>query len=233
MMTGRNGGIEGDEPVAEEWNDEGEVGTLDLDDDERLPWLESGDDDEEQGVDPARILGFVILALLLLAIVLGGGWYLLKGRGDPSLVADGSTIEAPEGPYKQRPENPGGRIAEGTGDMAPAVGQGQSREARLAQPDTPAPSGAAVEPKDAEESSTDDGIAVQVGAFSTRETAERGWATLMRQTEALSGVRHRIVQGRADIGTVYRLQAVAGDVPAAKQLCDALQADGVACQVKR
>jgi dihydroxyacetone kinase len=41
------------------------------------------------------------------------------------------------------------------------------------------------------------------------------------------------VEGQADIGKVYRLQAVADDVAAAKRLCDALQSDGVACQVKR
>jgi len=228
-MTGRDRDIEGDEPVADEWGEEGEAVELELDD-ERLPWLESGDDDDEQGVDPGRIVGFVIFALLLLAIVLGGGWYLLKRQGAAAVRADGSTIEAPEGPYKERPENPGGRIADGTGDVAPAVGQGQSRQGRLAQPQE-APS--ATSEADEGQSAAFAGIAVQVGAYASRETAQRGWATLMRQTEALSGVKHRIVEGKADIGTVYRLQAVAADVAAAKRLCAALQADGVACQVKR
>ena len=77
------------------------------------------------------------------------------------------------------------------------------------------------------------GIGVQVGAYSNRETAEAGWASLVRQTDALAGVRHRIVQGQADIGTVYRLQAVAGNEASARALCDALKADGIACQVKR
>ncbi len=235
-MTGRGGNIEDGGPVAGEWEDDGEaMGTreLELDDDERLPWLESADDEgDEQGVDAGRIVGFVLIALLVLAVVLGGGWYLLKGRGNPELVADGSTIEAPEGPYKERPEDPGGRIAEGTGDVAPAVGLGQSQQGRLAQEQDVPPPRVASE-AEGSETETSTGVAVQVGAFSSRETAQRGWATLTRQTEVLSGVKHRIVEGKADIGTVYRLQAVAGDVAAAKRLCDALQADGVACQVKR
>ncbi|MBM0170071.1 SPOR domain-containing protein [Altererythrobacter sp. C41] len=235
-MTGRGGNIEDGGPVAGEWEDDGEAmdtRELELDDDERLPWLESADDEgDEQGVDAGRIVGFVLIALLVLAVVLGGGWYLLKGRGNPELIADGSTIEAPEGPYKERPEDPGGRIAEGTGDVAPAVGLGQSQQGRLAQEqDVPAPRAASE--AEGSETETSTGVAVQVGAFSSRETAQRGWATLTRQTEVLSGVKHRIVEGKADIGTVYRLQAVAGDVAAAKRLCDALQADGVACQVKR
>lgn len=233
-MAGRKGDIESGEPAADQWEGEAEVGELALDD-ERLPWLESADyEDDEPRVDAGRIVGFVILALLVLAILLGGGWYLLKGRGNPEIVADGSTIEAPEGPYKEKPEDPGGRIAEGTGDVAPAVGLGQSREGRLAQEqEVPAPRATNTEASSSSDGEADTGVAVQVGAFSTRETAQRGWATLTRQTEALSGVRHRIVEGRADIGTVYRLQAMASDVAAAERLCDALQADGVACQVKR
>jgi hypothetical protein len=45
-------------------------------------------------------------------------------------------------------------------------------------------------------------------------------------------VKHRVVQGSADIGTVYRLQAVAPDAAAANALCSQLKAAGIACQVK-
>ncbi|MFD1958002.1 SPOR domain-containing protein [Novosphingobium panipatense] len=54
------------------------------------------------------------------------------------------------------------------------------------------------------------GVGVQVGAYATRELAEAGWNTLKTQYEPLAAISHRIVQGRADIGTVYRLQAVPG-----------------------
>lgn len=237
-MAGRDGEYEGEEPAEDTW-EEGEAshdGRLELDEDERLPWLESADyEDEEPGVDTGRIVGFVLVALVVLAALLGGGWYLLNRDSAGEAVADGSTIEAPEGPYKERPENPGGRIAEGTGDIAPAIGEGETREGRLAESE-PAPAAADGEDGDGDGGETNQapaGVGVQVGAFSTRELAQRGWTTLTRQTDALSGVRHRVVEGQADIGKVYRLQAVADDVAAAKRLCDALQSDGVACQVKR
>ena len=70
------------------------------------------------------------------------------------------------------------------------------------------------------------------GAFSTREAAEAGWSKLAGKHSALSGVSHRVVEGQADIGKVYRLQAVSGDAGAARALCGKLKAAGVNCQVK-
>ena len=244
---------------------------LDLDDDEPLPWLESSDYEEEEGVDTGRLIGFVLLGLLALGILLGAFYFLTNRGADPELVADGSTIEAPNGDFKQRPDDAGGKQFPGTGDVAPAVGEGQTREGRLAEgnrsaagdgaaaatpggtqgsrttatgggarPSVDAPTNAASGGAGAgatagagASASTSGGVGVQVGAYSTRATAEEGWQKLTRQTDALSGFKYRIQQGTADIGTVYRLQAVAGDAAAANRLCDALKADGVACQVKR
>ena len=203
------------------------------DEDERLPWLESGEyDDEEQGVDTGRILGFALIGLLAIAAFVGGIWWLTRERSDAELVADGSTIAAPEGPYKERPQNPGGKEFEGTGNVAPAVGEGQTREGRLAREEPPKPSVDARSTGDAPEPAQFSGVAVQVGAYSTKETAEAGWQKLASQTDKLAGVSHRVVQGQADIGTVYRLQAMAGDAAGARELCKALKSDGVACQVK-
>ena len=76
------------------------------------------------------------------------------------------------------------------------------------------------------------GTGVQIGAFSTRTAAEAAWTRYQGQHETLQGVGHRIVEGRADIGTVYRLQAIAGSAAAARSLCASLQARGLKCQVK-
>jgi hypothetical protein len=73
---------------------------------------------------------------------------------------------------------------------------------------------------------------VQVAAYSNRAQAEAGWTKLSTQYDALTGLHHRVVEGQADIGTVYRLQAVAGDAGAAHALCGKLKAAGLACQVK-
>ena len=77
------------------------------------------------------------------------------------------------------------------------------------------------------------GVGVQVAAYSSNAAAEAGWAKLSAQHAAiLSGVRHRVVEGTADIGKVYRLQAVASDAAAANALCGRLKAAGTPCQVK-
>jgi hypothetical protein len=76
------------------------------------------------------------------------------------------------------------------------------------------------------------GVGVQLAAYSTRARAEQGWSELSRRTGKLAGVKYRIVEGKVDIGTVYRLQAVAGDRASADRLCAGLKADGLDCQVK-
>jgi hypothetical protein len=212
--------------------------TLAADADERLPWLEGGDDEEDEaGVDTGRIVGFAMFAALALAALVAGIWWFGQRAPDPELVADGSTIEAPPGPYKTKPSDPGGKTFEGTGNLAPAVGEGKETEGRIAQNDVPVPSIDAPKPGQSptpkETSAASGAVAVQVGAYTSKETAEAGWQRLLSQTDKLSGVSHRVVQGSADIGMVYRLQAMAGNAATASQLCAALKSDGVACQVKR
>ncbi|MXO96286.1 SPOR domain-containing protein [Erythrobacter aquimaris] len=226
----------------EDW-EEGENLEL-LEDDERLPWLEADDDDDgDTGFATSRIVLLGVLAILLVGSFLGLAWYFLGSHADEP-PADGSLIAAPDEPYKSRPENPGGKTYAGTGDTSFAVGEGQTREGRLA--DDPAPSAAGpsiattlnddgATPADTSSTSPEpalSGVAVQVGAFPTRADAQDAWARLMRQTEALNGVRHRVVEAKVDIGTVYRLQAVAGDRASANRLCNALKTDGLPCFVK-
>ena len=209
------------------------------DGDERLPWLESGDEDggAPSGIDTGRLVMMGLVALLVLLAVVAAIWFVSNQGAGAEPVADGSVIAAPEEPYKTRPDNEGGKTFAGTGDTSFAVGEGQTREGRLASaPAVPAPKPSLATTLDGPEAAGPgamrSGIGVQVGAYSRREDAEEGWATLIRQTEALSGVSHRIVEGQADIGRVYRLQAVAGDRATADRLCAALKSDGLACQVK-
>lgn len=205
-------------------------------DEEHLPWLESDDDYEEPGVDTARIAAFGIIGLLVIALIVGGIWWFTR-NGGPGPAANGGVIAAPQGPYKTKPANPGGKTFQGTGDESFAVAEGESRDGRLASDDTPKPSvdAATVEnttaaAKEAKEASS--GVVVQVGAYSTHASAATGWQRLVNQFAVLKGVNHRIVEGQADIGTVYRLQAIAPDLAAANHLCSQLKASGGACQVK-
>lgn len=231
MIDGRNDDDLADEVVEQE---------LELaDDEESLPWLDSDyEEEEEGGYDTGRLIGVAMLGLLVIGLGAVGFW-LYNNRGpDPELVADGSTIEAPAGPIKERPDDAGGKQFEGTGNVAPAVGEGETREGRLADDAAPRPSiDAAVSTTGkpaaaATRAATAGGVGVQVGAFSSRESAEAGWATLIRKSDKLSGVSHRVEQAQVDGSTVYRLQAVGGDLAAARALCNALKAEGIACQVK-
>jgi len=220
-------------------------------DEARLPWLEGDEDDEPVGgYGSGQTVGLIIAALLGLAVIAGGIWWFTRDTPDAELVADGSTIES-EGPYKERPDDPGGKVFEGTDDSSFKVAEGQTSPARLGDGDAEAQPGFESLGKDKNEktgkAAADDkggdkapaatavdkpAVGVQVGAYSDRASAEAGWSRLSGQYEALKGLRHRVVEGKADIGTVYRLQALADDTRAAGALCSKLKASGLACYVK-
>jgi len=205
---------------------------LALDEDERLPWLESADDDEDEGgVDSTRLVRFALFGVALLALVAGGLWLAGHRTASGPVVAEGGIIKAPAQPYKEVPRDTGGKTYAGTGDSAYAVSAGKNPSAHLGEGGGPAPSIAAG--ANTPETAETGGVGVQVGAYTSAAAAEAGWTRLSGSSEALKGVKHRVVEGSADIGTVYRLQAVAGDLAAANTLCAALKASGIACQVKR
>ncbi len=221
---------------------------LALGEDERLPWLDSADDVEHQSQDSGRMAGFVALGLLALAALIGGIYWVSHGQS-PSSQADGSLIEASKAPYKVEPAQPGGKTFQGTGDSSYKVSEGK-------KPDGSAATAKGAEAKAADEAkagaakaadakaggtkpaaaaagaAAQGGVGVQIGAFSSHAAAEAAWSKLAGQYSALSGHGHRVVEGTADIGTVYRLQALAGDAGAATALCGTLQGAGLHCQVK-
>lgn len=270
------------DPLNEDYapaDDNGQPDQLELvDEDASLPWLEGDDEDEQESGGSGQIVLLALLALAALGLILGGIWWFSRDSGKDDLIADGSLIEAPDQPYKEKPADPGGKTFEGTGDTSYAVSEGETRQARLGQDSeppkpgfetVPAPTGvtrpAASEnvtanqmaPKAATpapvpaatraaanaspspavtaqpaQASAPSGPAVQVGAYSSRAQAEAGWSKLTGSHAVLSGLRYRIVEGKADIGTVYRLQALPGDMAAARALCAKLKAARQDCNVK-
>lgn len=233
-------------------NDNFDSGRLALDDEDMsLPWLESDDDDEigEQAGGSGRLAVFAAAAFLLLALLVGALWWVNNGGSDEEMVADGSVIKAPALPYKEAPNNPGGKTFAGTGDTSFAVSVGQTRPARLGLGDGDAKddeeAGALSDVKSAPTTGASPsasptatatpqpkGVGVQVGAYSNETAAQAGWTTLTQRFEGLSGYQHRIVTGKADIGIVYRLQAVTADAASAQALCGRLKSAGLSCQVK-
>jgi hypothetical protein len=208
--------------------------------DERLPWLESDEEYEQPGVDTGRIVAFAAVGLLFIVLLLGLVYYFTRDTGDAALVADGSTIEAPAEPYKVRPADPGGREVEGTGYESYGVGEGQAVEGQIAAGGAPVPSidrqqaeTPASAPSPTATAAPTGGVGVQVGAYSTRAQAETGWSQLAGRYEVLQGRSHRVLQGTADSGTIFRLQAIAGSAAEADTLCRSIKAAGGDCQVKR
>ena len=217
---------------------------LDLVPESSLPWLEAEDDDSDAGaVDTRQILMFAAGLLAAGAVLLGVVWFVSDRVSSAALEPDGSVIAAPEGPIKERPEDPGGKQFAGTGNVAPLVGEGGTPQSVVASPNAPvaspspaaAPSASATAaaPSPATTPAAVSGVGVQLAAYATRERAEQGWADMSRRSETLQGVRHRVVEGKVDAGTVYRLQAVAGTRAEADALCASLRREGLDCQVKR
>lgn len=194
-----------------------------------MRWLESPDDDRTGAIDGGRVLGFVVVAALLLAAIGGGTWWMLRATDGR---ADGSLIHAEAKPYKVRPDQPGGKTFAGTGDSSYAVSRGQTRGAALAASEA-LPGTATPMPGESEAAvAANDGVGVQLGAYMDAAAAEAGWAAIVLRNPSLSGVRHRVVESRGDIGNVHALQAVTGNLAAATELCRSLQQAGQGCRVK-
>jgi len=207
-------------------------------DDERLPWLESDEDYQQPGIDPSRIIAFALIGVLALVLIGGATWFVTSARQDSDIIPDGSTIAAPEQPYKTRPAQSGGTEVAGTGDTSFERAEGIDAEGRIAATDTPAPSGT-MRPEPAPTASASaapapamSGVPVQVAAYTQRDQAEAGWNTLARRYDVLQGMRYRIVQAVVDGATVHRLQAMAPSRTEADNLCRAIKQAGGDCQVK-
>lgn len=88
-------------------------GYRDDEDDEALPWLEPAEPEDEEETSSFPYRGLIIAGAAIVAIV-AVLWFVAEwiggGRGPDTVVAidEVPLIQAPEGPYKVRPENPGG-----------------------------------------------------------------------------------------------------------------------------
>ncbi len=236
----------------------GEHERLDLNDADRLPWLEGDEDEYFERVSPGRVIAAGLGALLVVGAVVGGIWWTTHRHALGAPVADGSTVTPPSAQYKDAPANPGGKTFQGTGDTSYVVSQGQNRQAQLADgegnpaagngPAASAPLGPGSAPNKmggagaaavakggagpvwAADAAPAGGV-VQIGAFSSKDLAEAGWSRLSSQHPMLTQQHHRILQGQADIGTVWRLQVITG-AGGGNALCDRLRGEGLSCQVK-
>ena len=216
-------------------NDDG----LNLDDNDRLPWLETADGNSATANgSPMRVTLWVVAGLVLL-MAIAGGLYWLQPHQASGANGTGELIAAPKGSYKEKPVDAGGKIFEGEGDSAFAASEGQKTGAVLAVP--PANSVAAPEPVAAKpttpaatNSAPANVVLVQLGAFGDSAKAEAAWTGLNKRFGFLAGMNRKIAQTNVEGGrTVFRLQAVTANSTEAQQLCAKLKVAGENCLIVR
>lgn len=202
--------------------------SLDLDDEDRLPWLESAEDYDDEGeYSPIRVALFVLAGLLVIGGIVGG-IYWLQQRDSDGLNGNGELIAAQEGDYKVRPDDPQARQFEGEGDASFAASEGKETAAKLG---TAAPVEAPV--KKPETPNAPGSAMIQLGAFSTAAMADSSWSGFARRFADVGSLPKKIVRGSVEGGTIYRLNAVAPSAQRAQQICNNLKAAGESCLVVR
>ncbi len=204
---------------------------LNLDDPDRLPWLETADGYEyDDGSSPMRVAGMVLGGLALLAAIVGAIYWAQRNRSTGT-DGNGQVIAAKEGDYKVRPDDAEGKKFEGEGDSAFAASEGKKSTTSVAAATTDTKA-AASNPAATAASDTKAGAYVQLGAFGDAAEAAKTWDELAKRFGFLSGTNHRISEGTADSGRkVFRLQVASADAAAAQQLCAKIKAAGENCLI--
>ena len=213
--------------------------------DEQLPWLQPvEDEDEPRGLSARKMLA--ALCVVILAALLVAGTFFWLGRRDAAVSGPPELIQAPPGPYKVKPPNPGGLDISSESESAFETSAGEDRDAqldtsKLQQPPTAKPTAqqpAAAEPKAAAatpvpapgpqpKATGATGSVIQLGAFANQAQAERAWTSLSSRFPAIAAMNKMIVPFAHGI----RLRAGAGSPGDAKQACDTLKAAGENCFV--
>ncbi|MEP3226982.1 MAG: SPOR domain-containing protein [Parasphingorhabdus sp.] len=202
--------------------------SLDLDDENRLPWLESAEDYEgEDEYSPIRVAIFLAVGIALLAAIVGGIYWMQK-RDSGGLSGDGTLIAAQEGDYKVRPDDPQAKQFEGEGDASFAASEGQGTPGKLG---TAPPVESPIKKTTSAAPSAPGSAMIQLGAFSTAGQADNAWSGFSRRFSDIGALPKKIVQGSVEGGTIFRLNAVAPNVSAAQNVCNNLKAAGESCIV--
>ncbi|MGE5722008.1 MAG: SPOR domain-containing protein [Sphingomonadales bacterium] len=209
---------------------------------DRLPWLEAVDEDEERdGPSPMKLAVAVLVGLVAIGLVVSGLFWL-GNRG----ASEGppETIAAQPGPYKVRPDHPGGMQVQESGESALAASGGAEPKGTInvdAVPEAPlakAPPAAAPAPalqagakappaaQAPAAAPAGPGGSVQLGAFSSQAAADNAWKALSARFKYLEPLTHSVVPVSAGGRTLYRLRASG---PNAANLCGRLRVAGETC----
>jgi len=233
---------------------------MDLREEDRLPWLETVEPDEERGASIGKVLALVVLGLAVLAAIIYG-IYALQNRQ----TADGQLIAAQDGDYKVKPDDPGGLKVKGEGDAAIATSAGKSGNGSIdlsAMPEKPIdgrrvtapakPSGTggsnavaqvpasggrlvAAKPvtvnRPAGPGSASGGSLVQLGAYPSEAVANAAWNTFSKRFSYIAPLGKSVQPVATGGRTLYRLRVNAGSANQAADICGRLRVAGESCFV--
>lgn len=215
-----------------------------------LPWLqEVEDEDAPRGISARKMLAGLLVVLVAAALIAGTFFWL--GRRDVAATGAPELIRAPEGPYKVKPQDPGGLDVAGDSQTTFETSVGEDIDSRLDIPDqqlqdqpeappkrippneTKEPLPPEPAPRPAPEPSGAPGTVVQLGAYRNTAQAERAWSALSARFGALAGLTKIVVPYSASGSSGYRLRAAAGSPEEARQVCRTLEAAGESCFIAR
>lgn len=227
-------------------------GEYEIRDEDRLPWLETVDEDYSEGPSILRIGLLVLIGLAIVAAAIFGIYWYQKHR---NLEGTGALIEAQEGDYKVKPDVVGGMKVEGEGDTTLATSEGDGAEngpidmaptpeapiagktAEMKKPDAVA--GPAMIPgpeavgKAVNANGTSGGAVVQLGSFPDEASANAAWTAASKRFSYLAPLGKAVVPASVGSRQVYRLRVNTGSAAQASEICGKLKAAGEACFVAR
>ena len=214
----------------------------DLDDDDRLPWLEAVEE-EESGPSPVKLIAAVVIGLIVIGVVVGG----LFWAANRSTGGSGEELIASPGAYKVPAPEAGGLQLDNSAQTQIATSEGVQQNAQLAgRPQAPAPQPAQQQPTPAQPGPQAQqptpaapapapaprpqprlsGPTIQVGAFPSEAAAQGEWRRLAARYPYLGGLQHQVMVHQRGGQTFYRLRAAGGD---ASGVCRRLRAAGQPC----
>lgn len=234
---------------------------MDLREEDRLPWLETVEPDEDEGVGLGRAVALVVLGLGVLAAIIFG-IYTLQHR---QLAGDGQLIAAQEGDYKVKPQDPGGLKVEGEGNSAIATsagkGAGNGAIDLRGVPETPV-SGQRAKPVATKDATGRNAVAqvpasggrlvatapvsaarsggantavagslVQLGAFPSEAVANAAWDRFSKRFAYVAALGKSVQPVATGGKTLYRLRVNAGSANQAADICGRLRVAGETCFV--
>ncbi len=234
--------------------------SLNLEEEDRLPWLEPAEGvDDDEGVSPLKLLGFIIVGLFLLGAIVGGV-YWVQHRSDAGPAGEGTLIAAPKGDYKIAATEADAKKFAGEGDASFAASEGVERDGKIDParvPEAPVTSGPApvrstktpaakpattLNAKVADETKastaktaapvTGKGSAmIQLGAYGSQAVANDAWKRLSKRFDYLAALGTSVETAQVGGTTFYRLRALTGSVSQANLLCGKLKVAGESCLV--